>query len=62
LPAGDNFGSAEEVHPDRPDHAAHLQSTPVRRYLLGAYGQSRTEAELLARRAVGRRLSNGFFQ
>ena len=48
LPSGDNFGSGETIHSELP-------ST----YMLGEYGRSVAEAEMIARNEVGKLLPNG---
>lgn len=46
LPVGDNYGLSEQVHLGIPDS-----------FMLGLYGQSKTRAEILVRKAA----SKGFF-
>jgi len=48
LPPADNYGTSESVHNALP-------ST----YLMGEYGETRSRAELCARKMVGRKLPNG---
>ncbi|KAI6184110.1 3Beta-HSD domain-containing protein [Aphelenchoides bicaudatus] len=48
LPCQDNFGNSEEIHNDLPSS-----------YMLGYYGETRTRAELLARKKVNSKLPDG---
>lgn len=48
LACEDNFGNSEEIHHDTPSS-----------FMLGYYGETRTKGELIARKKVGTKLSNG---
>lgn len=48
LACQDNFGNSEEIHHELPSS-----------YMLGYYGETRTRAELYARKKVGEKLTNG---
>lgn len=48
LPVADNFGISEKMHLGE-----------VNSYLLGEYGASRTQAELYARKNIGKLMPNG---
>lgn len=50
LPPGDNFGTAEVTHSKIPN-----------KFLLGDYGETRSHAELNARKQNGKKLPNGNF-